>query len=85
MILLPFPGVFTYLIVEGRAMADRDARQAQAVKQETDAYIRSVAAGDGVAGTGQSGVDQIARAKQLMDSRAITADELARVKHRALA
>jgi hypothetical protein len=84
-IFLPFIGVFTYLIVEGRAMADRDERQARAVKQETDAYIRSVAAGDGHAGNGQSGVDEIARAKQLLDSGAITADEFARIKQRALA
>jgi hypothetical protein len=84
-IFLPFLGVFTYLIVEGRAMADRDVRQAQAVKEQTDEYIRSVAAGNGHAGSGHSGVDEIARAQQLLDSGAITADEFAQLKQRTLA
>jgi hypothetical protein len=84
-IVLPFLGVFSYLITQGRAMADRDARQAQAVKQETDEYIRSVAADSRHAGNGHSGVDEIARAKQLLDSGTITADEFAQLKQRALA
>jgi hypothetical protein len=89
-IFLPFIGVFAYLIAEGRAMADRDARQAQVVKQQTDEYIRSVAAGSGHAGSGHagnghSGVDEIARAKQLLDSGTITPDEFAQLKQRALA
>jgi Short C-terminal domain/Phospholipase_D-nuclease N-terminal len=89
-IFLPFIGVFTYLIAQGRAMADRDVRRAQVVKQETDEYIRSVAAGNGHAGnghagTGRSSVDEIARAKQLLDSGTITADEFAQLKQRALA
>jgi hypothetical protein len=94
-IFLPFIGVFTYLIAQGRAMADRDAHQAQAVKQQTDEYIRSVAAGNGhtanghagngYAGNGRSGVDEIARAKQLLDSGTITPDEFAQLKQRALA
>jgi uncharacterized membrane protein len=72
-------------------MADRDVRQAQTVKRETDEYIRSVAAagnghaGNGHAGNGRSSVDEIARAKQLLDSGTITADEFAQLKQRALA
>jgi hypothetical protein len=84
-LVLPFLGVFTYLIAEGRAMADRDAQQARAVKDQTDEYIRSVAAGNGHASNGASGVEQIARAQQLLDSGAITADEFAQLKQRALA
>jgi hypothetical protein len=84
-ILVPFLGVFCYLIAEGRAMADRDARQAQTVKQQTDEYIRSVVAtGDGHAGNGRTSVDEIARAQQLLDSGAITADEFTQLKRRAL-
>jgi hypothetical protein len=84
-IFLPFLGVFAYLIAQGRAMADRDMRQAQAVKQGTDEYIRSVAAGDGHAGNDHSGIDEIARAKQLLDNGAITDAEFAQIKQRALA
>jgi hypothetical protein len=93
-IFLPYLGVFTYLIAQGHAMADRDARRAQSVRQETDDYIRSVAvgnghagnghAGNGYAGNGHSSVDEIARAKQLLDSGTITPDEFAQLKQRAL-
>jgi hypothetical protein len=84
-IVVPFIGVFAYLIAEGRAMGERDAQQAQQVQQDTDAYIRSVAGGNGHAATGRSGTDEIARAKQLLDSGAITADEYAQIKQRVLA
>ena len=82
-------GVFTYLIAEGRKMADRDQRQAKAMQQQTDEYIRSVAAGDGHTGNGHtanghSSVDDIARGKQLLDSGAITEDEFAQIKRQAL-
>jgi hypothetical protein len=88
-IFLPFLGVFTYLIAEGRKMADRDQRQAKAMQQQTDDYIRSVAAGDGHTGNGHTGnghssADQIARGKELLDSGAITEDEFAQLKRRAL-
>jgi hypothetical protein len=83
MILLPFLGVFSYLIAQGRAMADRDLRQAQVYKRQTDEYIRSVASGNGQGG-GQSGIDEIARAKQLLDSGAISADEFEQLKRHAL-
>ena len=82
-IFLPFLGVFTYLIAEGRKMADRDQHQARAMQEQTDEYVRSVAAGDGHTG-GHSGVDEIARGKQLLDSGAITEDEFAQIKRRAL-
>jgi len=83
-IVVPFIGVFTYLIAEGRKMADRDQRQAEAMRQQTDDYIRSVAAGDGHTGNGHSSVDAIARGKQLLDSGAITEDEFAQIKRQAL-
>jgi Phospholipase_D-nuclease N-terminal len=89
-IFLPFIGVFTYLIAQGHAMADRDTRRMQAVKQETDEYIRSVAGGNGHTGNGhtvngRSSADEIARAEQLLDSGTITADEFTQLEQRALA
>jgi hypothetical protein len=88
-IFLPFLGVFTYLIAEGRKMADRDQHQAQVMQQQTDDYIRSVAAGGGNSGNshsgnGHTGVDEIARGKQLLDSGAITEAEFAQIKRQAL-
>jgi hypothetical protein len=77
-ILLPFLGVFIYLIVEGRAMGERNMRQAQASQGQMDAYVRSVA-------RSTSATDQIAQAKQLLDSGAISQAEFDQIKAKALA
>ena len=42
-IVLPYLGVFVYLIAEHDGMAERNAGQMQAQQQATDAYIKSVA------------------------------------------
>jgi general stress protein CsbA len=77
-ILIPFIGVLVYLIAEHNGMADRSAEAAQSAQQQTDDYIRSVAASEGPAG-------QIERAKQLLDSGAITQAEFDSLKAKALA
>jgi hypothetical protein len=77
-ILLPFLGVFIYLIVEGRAMGERNLRQAQASQAQMDAYVRSVA-------SSPSATDQIAQAKQLLDSGTISQAEFDQIKAKALA
>ena len=76
-ILLPYLGVFIYLIAEGPKMADREAEQMRATRAQQDEYIKSVA--------GSSAVDQIAQAKQLLDSGAITQAEFDTMKQKALA
>ena len=76
-ILLPFLGVFIYLIAEGNKMAARDMDQMQAMKEQQDEYIKSVA--------GSSAADQISRANQLLDSGAITQAEFDTMKQKALA
>jgi Short C-terminal domain/Phospholipase_D-nuclease N-terminal len=78
-IVLPLIGAFTYLITQGRAMADREVRQAEQTKQQTDDHIRSVAA------PGFRGVDEIARAKELLDRGAISQEEFEQLKLRVLA
>ena len=77
-LLLPLIGSLTYLITQGRAMADRDVRQIDRAKEETDAYIRSVAA------PGFRGVDEIARGKKLLDEGAISQEEFEQLKRRVL-
>ena len=42
-IVLPFLGVFVYMIANGSGMARRDIEHAQAQRAELDDYIRSVA------------------------------------------
>ena len=76
-ILLPFLGVFVYLIAEGHKMADRDVEHMQASRAQQDEYIKSVA--------GSSAADQISQAKQLLDSGAISQVEFDAMKQKALA
>jgi hypothetical protein len=77
-ILLPFLGVFIYLIVEGKGMAERKAAEAQAMQASFDAQVKT-AAGQGDPAT------QIANAKQLLDSGAINQAEYDALKQKALA
>jgi Short C-terminal domain/Phospholipase_D-nuclease N-terminal len=75
-IILPFLGVFVYLIAQSKGMAERNMAAAQTAKSETDEYIRSVAQSDPA--------EQIARAKELLDSGAISATEFDALKQKAL-
>ncbi len=81
-IVLPILGMLIYLIARGHGMTDRAlAEQAEAQKRQ-DAYIKSVATSN--AGTG-SASDQIASAKALLDSGAISSSEYEQLKAKALA
>jgi Short C-terminal domain/Phospholipase_D-nuclease N-terminal len=75
-ILVPFLGVFIYLLVNHDGMADRQAQQVQAAQKQTDQYIRSVAGGSAA---------EIEKAKQLLDSGTITQAEFDQIKAQALA
>jgi hypothetical protein len=77
-IVVPFLGVFIYVISQGKGMGERRAQQVQASQQEFDSYVRQVAASDGPA-------DQIAKAKQLLDNGTIDQAEFDRLKAQALA
>jgi hypothetical protein len=77
-IALPFLGVFIYLIVENQGMVERNLEQMQARQQANDAYIQSVAGSGGTAA-------EIEKAKQLLDSGAITQAEFDALKQKALA
>jgi hypothetical protein len=80
LIFAPFFGALVYLIARGSGMAARSAKQAQEYQAAQAAYIRSVAAD-----TAASPADQVARAKQLLDSGAITQQEFDAIKAKALA
>jgi hypothetical protein len=77
-IVLPLLGVLVYLIAEGKGMAERNVKQAQAQQAAMDSYVRSVAS------TGDASA-QIAQGKQLLDSGAITQAEFDQLKAKALA
>jgi hypothetical protein len=78
LIILPFLGVLIYLIAEGKGMTERRVRDAQASQAQFDQYVKSVASDSGSAG-------QIAKAKELLDSGAITQQEFDALKAKALA
>ncbi len=75
-IVLPYLGVLIYLIAEHDGMADRSMEQMKAMKAQQDDYIKSVA--------GSSPADQIAQAKSLLDSGAISQAEFDALKSKAL-
>ena len=78
LILVPFVGVLIYLIVNHDSMAERGAGEARASQAQFDDYVRSVSGSGGAAA-------EIERAKQLLDSGAITQAEFDAIKAKALA
>jgi len=79
LIIFPFLAAIIYLIARGRGMAERQAGEMKKAQVETDQYIKSVAS------QGSSPADQIASAKSLLDSGAITQAEFDQLKQKALA
>jgi hypothetical protein len=77
-IVLPYLGVFVYLIARGHSMGERTAKQMQAQEAATQAYIRDAAGSS-------SSVDEIAKAAALRDSGTITEEEFSAIKAKALA
>ena len=77
-IVLPFLGIFVYLIAEGKGMGERSMQRAQQEQAQMDTYVRSVASTGGSA-------EQIAKAKELLDSGAISQAEFDQLKAKALA
>jgi Phospholipase_D-nuclease N-terminal/Short C-terminal domain len=78
LIILPFIGALTYLIVEHDGMAARNAERIQVAEQQFDERVRTVAVGDGATA-------QIEKAEQLRARGAITQAEFDTLKAKALA
>ncbi|MGC5166614.1 SHOCT domain-containing protein [Luteimicrobium sp. DT211] len=77
LIIFPLITALVYVIARGNGMAQRQVQAQQQAKAVTDGYIRDVA--------GASPADQIATAKQLLDSGAIDQAEFDKLKAAALA
>jgi Short C-terminal domain/Phospholipase_D-nuclease N-terminal len=75
-VIVPWLGVLIYLIVENDGMRERSMKQAQAQRREFDDHVRDAAGGSAA---------EIAKAKELLDSGAITQDEFQALKAKALA
>ena len=80
-IFVPFIGVLIYLIVHGQDMGKRDIEQARAQQAQFDEYVKSVA---GPGGGDGGAAAEIAKAKGLLDSGAITQAEFDSLKAKAL-
>lgn len=78
LIVFPFLALLIYMIARGRGMAERQAHTMEQMRAQTDAHIRDVAGGT-------SATEQIAAAKGLLDSGAITSGEFEQIKRKALA
>jgi hypothetical protein len=77
LIFFPFISALVYLIARGKGMGERQMAAAQQYKAAQDQYIKQVA--------GAGPAEQIATAKGLLDSGAITQAEFDALKAKALA
>jgi hypothetical protein len=77
-IIIPWLGILVYVIARGKGMQDRQLEQAKEVQAAQADYIKSVAGST-------TATDQIASAKGLLDSGAITQAEFDALKAKALA
>ena len=73
LVLLPYIGVFAYLLTQGQGMAKRNMAQAEAARDQ----LRSI--------VGFSAADEIEKLDKLKAAGSITADEYASMRGRLLA
>jgi Short C-terminal domain/Phospholipase_D-nuclease N-terminal len=78
-IILPFLGVFIYIITQNDGMTQRNVERAQSQRAQFDQYVRETAGASGGAAA------EIDTAKQLLDQGAITQAEFDAIKQKALA
>jgi len=77
LIFVPFLTALIYLIARGPSMQRRSIEQATEMRRQQDEYIRATAGSS-------SSVDDIAKAKSLLDAGAISKSEFDALKARAL-
>jgi len=77
LLFLPFLTLFIYVIVHGKDMAQRDVAQQKAAETDFQQYVQKAAADAGPSG-------EIAKAKELLDSGAISQGEFDALKKKAL-
>ncbi|MEU1267227.1 SHOCT domain-containing protein [Streptomyces sp. NPDC005799] len=78
-VVLPFLGVFVYLIARGKGMGERELAHARAQQEQADRYIRETARS-----TGTSEVDELARLSEIRTRGDITDEEYQRAKEKIL-
>jgi len=78
LIIVPWLGALIYLIARGNGMAERSQAAYAQQRAATDQYIRETV-------SSSSPADEISKAQQLLSSGAITPEEFANIKAKALA
>jgi hypothetical protein len=76
-LVLPYLGVFVYLIARGGSMQERSADRVAQAQQDTERYIRNIA-------TAPSNTDELVKLTQLRDQGALTPEEFETQKSRIL-
>jgi hypothetical protein len=79
-VLLPFLGVFVYVIARGKNMGHREMAQARAQQKAFDDYVRQTAA----EGSRPTSVDELARLSEIRARGDITDEEFRRAKELVL-
>ncbi len=79
-IVLPYLGVFIYLIARGQGMASRQVAAAQANAEAQRAYIQHVAGTSG----GTSTADELGRLAELKEKGVISEEEFNALKAKAI-
>jgi general stress protein CsbA len=80
LIVLPFLGALVYLIANGKGMAERTAEQHRQAEAQFAGYVQSVASTNG-----SGSASELTKAKELLDSGAITQGEFDSLKAKVLA
>ncbi|GGZ84080.1 SHOCT domain-containing protein [Streptomyces echinoruber] len=75
-ILLPFLGVFVYVIARGKNMGRREVAQARAQQEAFDTYIRETAGG----GSRPTSADELSKLSEIRARGDITDEEFRRAK-----
>ena len=78
-IIIPWVGILVYLLARGKGMQERQLEQAKEIQQAQTEYIKQVAGS-----SSSNAADQIASAKSLLDSGAISQAEFDQLKAKAL-
>ncbi len=81
LLFIPLITMLVYVIARGGGMQERAVKSAQKYQQQQVEYANAIVADQG----GKSAADQIGEAKKLHDSGAITDEEFAALKAKALA
>lgn len=80
LVVFPYVGVLAYLVTQGRGMVERRREEETAARTRSEHDARTVANGR----PAPAPVEQIAAAKQLLDTGAITPEEYELLKQRAI-